>query len=327
MSEQQLTDRGKFGKYFTQMYNMADDDLNPYQYRLLAHYKRVCGEDNSGVCFESTRTTAKICQMSTGKVSKVRWELVDLGYIEYHEAEGTDAIAIIVLDRMLENVQRYVERNEQRANERKQRNRSPHEQQRSPYERDRSPDEPEEERSEEEPEKKESPANAEAGKLTETQKAKREPKSKKEPKYTPEQRATADRMIAVLKDLLGVAPGKDFTASERGNVYKVVWQLIDAGYDERYVRPIYKYCERSYETFGVNAIATNASKAVSELVRVYGYDPITTVLEVDDAAEGTPPQPDEDAPVDESTLIDATAAFEELGRAISGNRIAAAGKR
>lgn len=90
--------------YFHMMLNMADDDLNPYQYRLLGHYIRV------GKCWEGTRKTAKKTKMSLGMVVKTRQELADLGYIrlEFPETQA-ETMRVIVLDRMAENVRRYTE--------------------------------------------------------------------------------------------------------------------------------------------------------------------------------------------------------------------------
>jgi hypothetical protein len=102
-----VEDEGESGKYFHVMLNMADDDLDPYQYRLLGHYKRVCGK--KGACWESTRTTAKITRMSVGKVSKTRLELESLGYIHMEE-RANDTLRITMIDRMADNVARYVER-------------------------------------------------------------------------------------------------------------------------------------------------------------------------------------------------------------------------
>lgn len=89
------------------MLNMMDDDLNPYQYRLLGHYKRVCGED--GACWEGVRKTAKTCRMSTGKVSQTRRELETLGYIKTQPGEN-DGLLITIIDRWAENVARYSKR-------------------------------------------------------------------------------------------------------------------------------------------------------------------------------------------------------------------------
>ena len=104
-----IHDDGRVGKYFTTLYNMADDDLNPYQYRLLGHYKRVCGETEDGACWESTRTTAKKCQISVGKVASTRRELEAMGYVAI-ETRGDDTLRITMIDRMAENVARYTKR-------------------------------------------------------------------------------------------------------------------------------------------------------------------------------------------------------------------------
>lgn len=91
-------------RYFHIMLNMADDELDPYEYRLLGHYVRV------GTTFESTRTTAQKTKMSVGKVASTRQALVIKGYIEITKAEGQETLSITILDRMLENVSRFDER-------------------------------------------------------------------------------------------------------------------------------------------------------------------------------------------------------------------------
>ncbi len=75
----QIEDASGDHSYFAMMPNMLDDLLDPYQYRLYAHYKRVCGE--SGKCWQSTETTAEKCKMSTGKVAETKRELSELGLI------------------------------------------------------------------------------------------------------------------------------------------------------------------------------------------------------------------------------------------------------
>jgi hypothetical protein len=72
--------------YFHILPNLADEELDPYQYRLLGHYVRVCGAQNK-ICRESTRTTAEKCQMSHAMVIKTRRQLVELGYLQLHELE------------------------------------------------------------------------------------------------------------------------------------------------------------------------------------------------------------------------------------------------
>lgn len=91
-------------KYFHQIPNMADEDLNPYQYRLLGHFIRVCGVD--GVCWQSTETIAAITHMSRGKVSQVRRELETMGYIHYGQSNA-GTIEVRVMDRWRENEARF----------------------------------------------------------------------------------------------------------------------------------------------------------------------------------------------------------------------------
>jgi hypothetical protein len=87
-------------KYFHRMLNMADDDLGPYEYRLLGHYIRV------GDCWEGVRKTAKTTRMSVGKVVSTRNELEKSGYIHVEHREQ-DTCLVTVIDRMAENVARY----------------------------------------------------------------------------------------------------------------------------------------------------------------------------------------------------------------------------
>jgi DnaD/phage-associated family protein len=107
MEEQQhITDEGTFGKYFFFMLNMADDDLDVYEFRLLGHYRRKCGFYNKP-CTESTATTAKkIGGMSQGKVSETRHALASKGWIVLMDAKN-NAKHVILIDRMAENIARY----------------------------------------------------------------------------------------------------------------------------------------------------------------------------------------------------------------------------
>lgn len=117
MSERQKqhsTDEAR-GRYWHQMLNMADDDLDPYAYRLLGHYIRVDG------CWETVRTTALVTRMSVGKVVKTRNALQDSGWINVELSEH-DTYLITVIDRMKENVERY----EKLAREKKARSRGEH---------------------------------------------------------------------------------------------------------------------------------------------------------------------------------------------------------
>lgn len=97
-------------RYFTQMLNMAEDDLDPFQYRLLSHYVRWAGY--GGIAQETIKETARRTKMSERKVRASRDQLVEMGYLHVYEptlkerGDGLPAI-IEVLDRWYENVQRY----------------------------------------------------------------------------------------------------------------------------------------------------------------------------------------------------------------------------
>lgn len=101
--KQYITDDGK-GRYFHIILNMADDDLNPYEYRLLGHYIRVAAK--KGLCWESVRTSAKITKMSVGMVVKTRNKLLELGYIIVKNRDD-DTCVVRIVDRMAENIARY----------------------------------------------------------------------------------------------------------------------------------------------------------------------------------------------------------------------------
>ena len=60
--------------YFTQIPNLVDElNLTPHAYRLYGHLRRVAGE--TGKCWQSTKTLAKSCNMSMGKISEAKQEL------------------------------------------------------------------------------------------------------------------------------------------------------------------------------------------------------------------------------------------------------------
>ena len=80
--------------------NIADDELDLYEYRLYGHYVRVCGEQ-SAACHESTRATAAACGFSAGAVAQVRRRLAEKGYIRLHEAAdlaGQKRVVVELLD-------------------------------------------------------------------------------------------------------------------------------------------------------------------------------------------------------------------------------------
>lgn len=92
-------------RYFTMMLNMAEDDLDPFEYRLLAHYVRW---SSAGPICEGIRTTATKCKMSTTKVKKVRETLASAGYLSITPPPKKGAATVItVLDRWAENTLRY----------------------------------------------------------------------------------------------------------------------------------------------------------------------------------------------------------------------------
>jgi DNA-binding MarR family transcriptional regulator len=99
------TSRQNLRKYRTEIPNLVDDaGLDPYEFRLLVHYKRV------GRCTEGTLTTAKKCCMSTGTVSRVRQSLADKKWITLQRsAMGGNQFryVVTVIDRWEENYNKY----------------------------------------------------------------------------------------------------------------------------------------------------------------------------------------------------------------------------
>src|SRR5690348_11509969 len=73
--------------YRAELPNVIDDfGLTPYEYRLYGHYKRSCGTD--GDCEQGVRYLARICGMSTGKVTKVKHKLIEYGLIWLDETDS-----------------------------------------------------------------------------------------------------------------------------------------------------------------------------------------------------------------------------------------------
>lgn len=103
--EQRITDDGDMRKYRTEIPNMADDELDPFQFRLYSHYKRVCG-GKSGTCWETVRTTSEKTKMCTNKVLEVRQWLADNGWIAL-EQQPNGRYHITIIDRWAENFARY----------------------------------------------------------------------------------------------------------------------------------------------------------------------------------------------------------------------------
>jgi DNA-binding MarR family transcriptional regulator len=102
---QEIIDESDLRKYRIELPNLYDDsDLDVYEFRLLAHYKRV------GRCTESTRTTARKTKMSPAQVSEKRKSIRDKGFIQMQEVPLDDkqfSYIIIVLDKWKENFEKY----------------------------------------------------------------------------------------------------------------------------------------------------------------------------------------------------------------------------
>lgn len=107
---QNIVDPSDLRKWRTELPNLYDDsDLDPFEFRLLAHYKRV------GTCIESLGTTARKCKMSTGKVSETRQALSDKGFVVLTKREtpneaGHIGYSITVVDKWEENFAHYSSR-------------------------------------------------------------------------------------------------------------------------------------------------------------------------------------------------------------------------
>lgn len=103
---QQIIDDSDLRRYRTEIPNMADDELDPYEMRLYVHYKRVCGQ--TGVCWESVETTAEKCKMSAGMVVKTRRRLDEKRYIKVEKGAKTNSTCNVrMVDRWGENMARY----------------------------------------------------------------------------------------------------------------------------------------------------------------------------------------------------------------------------
>jgi DnaD/phage-associated family protein len=105
--QQEIHDESDLRKYRIELPNLYDDaGLDPFEFRLLAHYKRV------GTCTEGTPTTATKCRISTGQVSQKRQSLHDKGFIIMQkvyldEEKKTYSYRITVVDKWRENFERY----------------------------------------------------------------------------------------------------------------------------------------------------------------------------------------------------------------------------
>lgn len=81
--------------YFTMLPNLVDDlDLDPYEFRLYCHLRRVSGE--RGACWQSTATLAEACKMSAGKVSQAKQKLATVGLIAIEERRTDGGINHVI---------------------------------------------------------------------------------------------------------------------------------------------------------------------------------------------------------------------------------------
>lgn len=104
--DQTISNDSPMHKYFTMMLNMAEDDLDPYTYRLLAHYIRWTG--HGGLFIEGIRTTAERCKMNARTIRKARDELAEKGYVKVvPPVKKGGATQVFILDKWADNIQRY----------------------------------------------------------------------------------------------------------------------------------------------------------------------------------------------------------------------------
>lgn len=97
-------------KYFHQMLNMADDELDVHEYRLLGHYIRVAGGKKS--FREGIRKTATKTKMGVDTVREARSRLRSKGYINFEDPAMEEtgagiATSIEIVDRWEENIGKY----------------------------------------------------------------------------------------------------------------------------------------------------------------------------------------------------------------------------
>jgi hypothetical protein len=153
---QHIIDRSDLRKYRTELPNLYDDaGLDVFEFRLLAHYKRV------GTCNEGLETTARKCKMSEGSASQKRTSLAKKKWIKLTPIMTVHGpgYSVEVIDRWEENFRNYSRKpspheGKPSPHEAKP---SPHEGKPSPHEAKPSPGEGKKEPIKKEPPKKTSP--------------------------------------------------------------------------------------------------------------------------------------------------------------------------
>lgn len=101
-------DRSSLRHYRIELPNMIDDlGLSVYAFRLYVHLKRVA--EDEGSCWQSARTLATACNMSSGQVSKAKDELEAQGLITRHikMVRGGIGDDITIVDIWPRNFERY----------------------------------------------------------------------------------------------------------------------------------------------------------------------------------------------------------------------------
>lgn len=97
--------------HFMMIPNMAGDELDPFEFRLFAHYTRVCWQ-NAGECWQSVKTIHDATGISLGMITRSRKSLEAKGYIAVIMPDGKsrnrgESINVTIVDRWQENAARY----------------------------------------------------------------------------------------------------------------------------------------------------------------------------------------------------------------------------
>lgn len=110
-------DRSSLPRYRVELPILIDDmNLSVYAFRLYVHLKRVAERSEEGSCWESARTLATACNMSSGQVSKAKDELERNGLIVRHikMLRGGIGDDIAIVDIWPENFKRYAPESDHR---------------------------------------------------------------------------------------------------------------------------------------------------------------------------------------------------------------------
>lgn len=134
-----IIDEGDRGGWWIMIPNIIDQPdqykLSVHAFRLYIHLKRVVGEklDNSGLCWQSTRTLANYCNMSLASISKAKKELELTELIKIELVPGNNGFIhhITLVDIWEKNFSYFTKQKAEK--------RSPHERLSSSSERKRSP--------------------------------------------------------------------------------------------------------------------------------------------------------------------------------------------